>query len=86
MTTKNKTIKINRIIKSVNASLAIEGLKASPEALEIGERYLNKEISIEEAIELIKKLHLPYDYEKTSKVLKETSERTVESCLNKGII
>lgn len=59
MTTKNE---INKIIDSVNASLAIEGLKASPKALEIGKKYLNKEISIEEAIDLIKKLHLPYDY------------------------
>ena len=70
--------RINKIINSVKATMAMEGLEASPEALEIGERYLNKEISIEEAIELIKKLHLPYDYKKTNKVIKEVSERTIE--------
>lgn len=54
--------RLNKIIDSVNASMAFEGLEASPEALEIGEKYLNKEINIKEAIELIKKLHLPHDY------------------------
>lgn len=48
---------LEKIIDSVEATMAFEGLKASPEALEIGRRYLDGEISSSEAVELIKGLH-----------------------------
>lgn len=54
---KNEDIKLNKIINSVKASMAVEGLEASPEALEVGKKYLRDEIGAHEALELIKELH-----------------------------
>ncbi len=51
------TKETERIINSTKATMAFEGLEASPEVLEIGKRYLNDEITANEAIEMIKELH-----------------------------
>lgn len=48
---------LEKIIDSVEATMAFEGLKASPEALEISGMYLRNEISGSEAVELVKGLH-----------------------------
>lgn len=48
---------LNRIIDSVKASMAFEGLEVSPEALEIGNRYLSGEITANEAVEMIKGMY-----------------------------
>ncbi len=48
---------MNKIIQSVNASMAIEDLYASKEAREIGKLYLENRITADEAVNRIKKLH-----------------------------
>lgn len=55
---KIKQDNIIRIINSVKATMEFEGLTASPEALEIGEKYLNGKLGMYDAIEMVKLLHL----------------------------
>jgi len=49
---------IDRIIASTKASWLIEGLEISKEAEELGRQYLEGKITINEAIKMVKELHL----------------------------
>lgn len=48
---------IDKIIKNVSASLDIEGLKPSSMGLKVNRRYLEGEISSQEAISIIKQYY-----------------------------
>jgi len=52
-----KVLKNTRIISSVGASMAFEGLKPSAHAQAIGKQYLEDKISSREAIARIKESH-----------------------------
>lgn len=52
-----KVTKNSRIISSVGASMACEGLKPSAHAEKIGKQYLEGKINSDEAIAKIKQMH-----------------------------
>lgn len=52
---------IESIIKNATASLAMEGLKPSKEAVNINRQFLEGNISSEEAVKKIKESHLGSD-------------------------
>jgi hypothetical protein len=52
-----KRKEIERVIASVQASMAVEGMKPSAKALAIGKQYLEGKISSEEAVAKIKMHH-----------------------------
>ncbi|MFZ3131843.1 MAG: antitoxin VbhA family protein [Desulfosporosinus sp.] len=52
-----KVTKNSRVISSVGASMAFEGLKPSAHAQKIGKQYLEGEIGSDEAIARIKQKH-----------------------------
>ena len=54
---KKKPEEIERVIASVRASMAVEGMKPSAKARAIGRQYLEGKISSKEAITRIKTLH-----------------------------
>jgi len=51
------TVKTGRVINSVCASLAFEGLKPSAHAQNVGKQYLEDAISGKEAIARVKEMH-----------------------------
>lgn len=55
----SNNIKTKRVIKSVEASLAFEGLKPSRHAQAIGKQYLENKISSSEAVAKVKEKHAP---------------------------
>jgi hypothetical protein len=54
---KKKRKEIERVIASVQASMAVEGMKPSAKAQAIGKQYLEGKISSEEAVAKIKMQH-----------------------------
>jgi hypothetical protein len=50
-------INVRKTITSVNASMAVEGLKPSKTAKSLGRQYLEGKITAEEAIAKVKALH-----------------------------
>ena len=53
----SNTIKTKKVIKSVGASLAFEGLKPSRYAQAVGKQYLENKISSSEAVAKVKERH-----------------------------
>lgn len=53
----SNTFKTKRVIESVGASLAFEGLKPSRHAQAIGKQYLEEKISSREAVAKVKARH-----------------------------
>lgn len=52
-----KNLEINRMMASVQASMAVEGLKPSKKARAIGKKYLQGELTSKEAVEMIIQHH-----------------------------
>jgi hypothetical protein len=54
---KEKT-SVKKALASVNASMAVEGLKPSRKTMALGKQFLEGKVSIQEAVDRVKAQHL----------------------------